>query len=174
MVRGAKVTGTPVLALYMGMSYPPGLGLKPANDNGAGQRATTVTVRRKLEKSGFTVRIKVPVAEYTGVAVGTRISEDGDMVSTIELVHPNPDLNYRVFEEQGNANVVAEWQNWGKKLRLPLYVRAGDGSMVPYTQQIDGVMVGGPVSRRMLADQAERRPRFSRRRKSGGMSGTGA
>ena len=60
----------------------------------------------------------------------------------IELVHGDPELNYRVFEEIGNANVVAEWQNWGKKLRLPLFIKAGDGNLLPYSQQVDGVGAG--------------------------------
>lgn len=169
MVFGATMGSMPV-ALYCGAAYPRDLVLKPANDNGSGRETMTVTVRRKLDKSGFTVKIKVPVAEYIGVAVGTRISEEGALTSTIELVHPNDDFNYQVFSEQGNANVVAEWQNWGKKLRLPLYIRAGDGSLVAYSQQVDGVMVGHQTGRRMLATDAERRTRFARRRKPGEIS----
>ncbi|RDE10638.1 hypothetical protein DVH29_01435 [Pelagibacterium lacus] len=144
----------------------PGI-FQPANDNGPLADVRTVTVRRQLDKSGVTVKVKVPVAEYIGVAVATHISESGDLTSTIELVHPNGDFNYRVYEEGGNANIVAEWQNWGKKLRLPLYIRAGDGSLVAYSQQIDGVMVGVEHSRRMLSAEAERRTRFARRRKPG-------
>ncbi|WP_116653099.1 DUF6101 family protein [Pelagibacterium sediminicola] len=166
MVRGVTMGAGP-LALFHGAAYPKDLVLRPANDNGAGRETMTVTVRRKLDKSGVTVRIKVPVAEYVGVAVGSRISEEGALTSTIELVHPNEDFNYRVFSEEGNVNVVAEWQNWGKKLRLPLYIRAGDGSLVAYSQQVDGVMVGNRTGRRMLAADAERRTRFARRRKPG-------
>ena len=103
----------------------------PANDNGPKDPVKTVTVRKQLEKSGVAIKIKVPVHEFVGVAVATRISEDGVLTSTIELVHGDPELNYQVFEEVGNGNVVAEWQNWGKKLRLPLYIKAGDGSMMP-------------------------------------------
>ena len=66
------------------------------------------------------------------------------LTSAIELVHGDPDLNYQVFEEVGNGNVVAEWQNWGKKLRLPLYIKAGDGSLLPYSQQVSGVALGQP------------------------------
>jgi hypothetical protein len=88
-------------------------------------------------------------------------------MSSIELIHSDEDFNYRVFEEEGNSNVVAEWQNWGRKLRLPLYIRSGDGSLIAYSQQIDGVMVGASSSRRMLSAEAERRTRFARRRKPG-------
>jgi hypothetical protein len=139
----------------------------PANDNGPKDPVKTVTVRKTLEKSGVAIKIKVPVDEFVGVAVSTRISEEGLLSSAIELVHGDPDLNYRVFEEVGNANVVAEWQNWGKKLRLPLYIKAGDGNLLPYSQTVDGVALGGNHDRRRLAAEQSRRPRFLNRRKPG-------
>ena len=139
----------------------------PANDNGPKDPVKTVTVRRQLEKSGVAIKIKVPVTEFIGVAVSTQISEDGVLTSAIELVHGDPELNYRVFEEVGNGAVVAEWQNWGKKLRLPLYIKAGDGSLLPYSQQVSGVALGHTVARRKLAHDADRRPRFLNRRKPG-------
>ena len=139
----------------------------PANDNGPKDPVKTVTVRKVLDKSGVTVKIKVPVDEFVGVAVATTISEDGVLTSTIELVHGDPELNYQVFEEVGNGNVVAEWQNWGKKLRLPLYIKAGDGSLLPYSQQGSGVALGPTVTRRKLAHDSERRPRFLNRRAPG-------
>ena len=139
----------------------------PANDNGPKDPVKTVTVRRMLEKSGVAIKIKVPVDEFIGVAVATRISEDGVLTSTIELVHGDPDLNYQVFAEVGNGQVVAEWQNWGKKLRLPLYIKAGDGSLLPYSQQVSGVALGPKIERRKLAHDAERRPRFLNRRQPG-------
>ena len=142
----------------------------PANDNGPSEPVKTVTVRRTLEKSGVIIKVKVPVAEFVGVAVSTTISEDGVLSSAIELVHGDPDLNYRVFEEAGNANVVAEWQNWGKKLRLPLFIKAGDGNLLPYSQTVDGVHLGQNNGRRKLVAEASRRPAFLNRRKPGDMS----
>jgi hypothetical protein len=139
----------------------------PANDNGPRDPVKTVTVRKMLEKSGVSIKIKVPVDEFVGVAVSTTISEDGLLTSAIELVHGDPDLNYRVFEEVGNSDVVAEWQNWGKKLRLPLFIKAGDGSMLPYSQTVSGVALGNSVERRKLAHENERRTRFLNRRHPG-------
>ncbi len=144
----------------------------PANDNGPKEPVKTVTVRRTLEKSGVAIKIKVPVTEFVGVAVSTSISEEGLLSSAIELVHGDPELNYRVFEEIGNSNVVAEWQNWGKKLRLPLYIKAGDGNLLPYSQQVDGVALGMSSERRRLAADASRRPQFLNRRKPGSTSST--
>ncbi len=166
MVRGVIMDGHSSM-LLVGEAFPEHRIPKPANDNGMRSEDMTVTVRRVLDKSGLKVKFKVPVAEFIGVAVATRISPEGDLSSAIELVHPNEDFTYKVYEEQGNADVVAEWQNWGRKLRLPLYIRAGDGSLVAYSQQIDGVMVGNKTGRRMLATDTDRRTRFSRRRKTG-------
>jgi hypothetical protein len=147
-------------------------GLRPfgaANDNGPPEPSRTVTVRRKLEKSGVAIKIKVPVEEFIGVAVSTAISPEGILTSAIELVHGDPELNYQVFSETGNGHVVAEWQNWGKKLRLPLYIKSGDGVLLPYSQTVDGVMLGQTTDRRRLAAEASRRPRFLNRRKPGNL-----
>ena len=138
-----------------------------ANDNGPKDPVKTVTVRRMLDQSGVAIKVKVPVTEFIGVAVATSISDEGLLTSSIELVHADAELNYRVFEEQGNHSVVAEWQNWGKKLRLPLFIKAGDGQYMPYSQHVDGVMVGNSASRRKLAAEAGRRPRFLNRRQPG-------
>ena len=132
-----------------------------ANDDGPREPVKTVTVRKQLEKSGVAIKIKVPVDEFIGVAVATAISEEGVLMSSIELVHGDSELNYRVFEEIGNHNVVAEWQNWGRKLRLPLFIKAGDGAYLPYSQQVDGVMLGQASSRRKRAAEANRRPASS-------------
>jgi Family of unknown function (DUF6101) len=177
MVRSIGIEGTSVVVLFAGATAPardrddaptvPKFG--PANDNGPKEPVKTVTIRRKLEKSGVAIKIKVPVHEFVGVAVSTAISEDGVLTSTIELVHGDPELNYRVFEEVGNGNVVSEWQNWGKKLRLPLFIKAGDGALLPYSQQVDGVLLGASTARRRLAGEAVRRPRFLNRRKPGAL-----
>jgi hypothetical protein len=173
MVRSMGIEGSSVVVLFgekaAGRAGRPTAvpQFGPANDNGPREPVKTVTVRKQLEKSGVAIKIKVPVTEYVGVAVGTSITEDGVLSSRIELVHSDPELNYRVFEEVGNSDVVAEWQNWGKKLRLPLFIRAGDGSLMPYTQQVDGVALGGSTARRKLMAEAGRRPRFLNRRQPG-------
>lgn len=153
--------------LMFGKALASGVRYGPANDNIDESRVKTVTVRRELEKSGVTVKIKVPVSEYFGVAVSTKISEEGVLSSAIELVHEDQDLYYRVFEEIGNLNVVAEWQNWGRKLRLPLFIRAGDGDLLPYSQQVGGVLVGEDNTRRRTSADSKRRPRFLNKRKPG-------
>ncbi|MBD8065519.1 hypothetical protein IC608_08530 [Devosia sp. PTR5] len=166
MVHGVLMEGSSVV-LAFGRPAVAERRFMAANDNGPREPVKTVTVRKQLEQSGVSVKIKVPVAEFIGVAVATTISEEGVLTSCIELVHSDAGLNYKVFEEEGNHNVVAEWQNWGKKLRLPLFIKAGDGAYLPYSQQVDGLMVSTPAPRRKLAAEAARRPRFLNRRKPG-------
>ncbi|WEJ57748.1 DUF6101 family protein [Devosia sp. FJ2-5-3] len=166
MVHGVAMEGASVVLAFR----KPSLAERrfvAANDNGPRDPVKTVTVRKQLDQSGVAVKIKVPVTEFIGVAVATKISEDGVLTSLIELVHPDSELNYKVFEEEGNHSVVAEWQNWGKKLRLPLFIKAGDGAYMPYSQQVDGIMLGEVAHRRKLAAEAARRPRFLNRRKPG-------
>lgn len=171
MHPSVEIEGSSVIMLFGdGRTPKPRLQTRlfgPANDNGPRQPQKTVTVRRLLEKSGVAIKIKVPVNEFVGVAVSTSISEEGVLTSAIELLHGDPELNYRVFEEAGNSNIVAEWQNWGRKLRLPLFIRAGDGSLLAYSQQVDGVALGDSTERRRTAAAAARRPRFLNRRKPG-------
>ena len=166
MVHGVAMEGTSVV-LAFGRPALADRRFVAANDNGPKDPVKTVTVRRMLDQSGVAIKVKVPVTEFIGVAVATSISDEGLLTSSIELVHADAELNYRVFEEQGNHSVVAEWQNWGKKLRLPLFIKAGDGQYMPYSQHVDGVMVGNSASRRKLAAEAGRRPRFLNRRQPG-------
>ena len=166
MLHGVAMEGSSVI-LAFGRPALADRRFVAANDNGPKDPVKTVTVRRMLEQSGVAIKVKVPVTEFIGVAVATAISEEGVLSSSIELVHSDSELNYRVFEEEGNHSVVAEWQNWGKKLRLPLFIKAGDGQYMPYSQHVDGVMVGDSTSRRKLVAEAGRRPRFLNRRKPG-------
>jgi len=166
MVHGVALEGASVI-LAFGRPALAERRFVAANDNGPRDPVKTVTVRRVLEQSGVAIKVKVPVTEFFGVAVATSISEEGVLTSSIELLHSDSELNYRVFEEEGNHNVVAEWQNWGKKLRLPLFIKAGDGAYMPYSQQVDGIAVGNTASRRKLVAEAGRRPRFLNRRKPG-------
>jgi hypothetical protein len=166
MVRGVAMEGSSVV-LAFGRPDLAERRFVAANDNGPRDPVKTVTVRKQLEQSGVAIKIKVPVTEFIGVAVATSITEEGALTSAIELVHSDAELNYKVFEEEGNNNVVAEWQNWGKKLRLPLFIKAGDGAYLPYSQQVDGVMLGTATARRKLASESARRPRFLNRRQPG-------
>ena len=166
MNHGAKIEGSNVVRLF-GDARAADRCAEASNDNGTQKSVRTVTVRKRLPESGVLVKIKVPVEEFYGVAVRTSITEEGVLSSAIELVHHDETLNYKVFEETGNANVVAEWQNWGRKLRLPLFIRSGDGELMPYSQRVSGVIMGDDSDRRRLATDSKRRPRFLNRRKMG-------
>ncbi len=166
MVHGFALEGTSVV-LAFGRPSLVERRFIAANDNGPRDPVKTVTVRRMLEQSGVAIKIKVPVTEFIGVAVATRISEEGLLTSSIELSIPTSRLNYRVFEEEGNHNVVAEWQNWARSSACRCSSRRADGAYMPYSQQVDGVMVGNNQARRKLAAEAGRRPNFLNRRKPG-------
>ncbi len=162
MKKSPILVGSPSIIMF-GASYASGVRYAPANDNQKQEK--TLTVRKKLDKSGVSVKIKVPVSEYYGVAVSTIINDEGELMSEITLVHQDEELNYRVYKELGNQNVVAEWQNWGKKLRLPLFIRSGNGELMPYSSQVNGVLLGSCSQWRKNANLANRRPRFLNRRK---------
>ncbi len=169
MNYGDGVHGSNVV-MFGSRSFSGSMNLAAANDNFSiseqlGQSEKTITLRRKFDEGGDVVKVKVPVSEYFGVAVATSIDEDGVLTSSIELVHENSDFNYRVYEENGNSQIIAEWQNWGRKLRLPLFIRSGDGQLMAYSQQVDGVLLGNSSERRKTASQAGRRPRFLNLRK---------
>jgi len=164
MANETRVIGSSNVLMF-GAAYNCGVNYAPANDNEKETNTKTVTIRKKLEKSGVVIKVKVPVTQYYGVAVATIISEEGVLSSEIELVHEDEELNYRVFREEGNLNVVAEWQNWGKKLRLPLFIRAGDDGLMPYSQHVDGVELGNSSERKKTVGESNRRPRFLNRRK---------
>lgn len=166
MFRGVGMEGSAGVVMFEAARFAKAR-VMPANDNGQQEPVKTVTVRKTLEKSGVAIKVKVPVNEFFGVAVSTTINDEGVLSSSIELVHEDAELNYRVFSEIGNHDVVAEWQNWGRKLRLPLFIRTGDGKLLPYSQQVDGVVVGNVTERRRTVNQAGRRPRFLNRRKPG-------
>ena len=164
MKNTTKLVGSPNIIMF-GAAFASGVQYAPANDNQPEDTRKTVTIRKKLDKSGVAIKIKVPVSEYYGVAVSTIINDEGALSSEIILVHEDKELNYRVYKELGNHDVVAEWQNWGKKLRLPLYIKAGDGALMPYSQQVDGVMLGNSNERKKAIGENNRRPRFLNRRK---------
>ena len=55
----------------------------------------------------------------------------------------------KVFEEEGNHNVVAEWQNWGKKLRLlqDIFLASTRKAGVQVTMfLVNGVMLQGRIA----------------------------
>ena len=85
MVHGVALEGTSVI-LAFGRPTLAERRFVAANDNGPRDPVKTVTVRRMLEQSGVAIKVKVPVTEFIGVAVATRISDEGVLTSSIELV----------------------------------------------------------------------------------------
>lgn len=139
-----------------------------ANDNSdprgaqhwAAQREETVTVRTVLEKSNVQVCIKVPVVSYRGVVIATHVSNEGELNSYIELIHEDERLNYRLFSEKGNTHCVAEWQHWGKRLGLPLLIKAGNKDLIAYSQKVDGVILGAQAGQARSRGRKTNRSHF--------------
>ena len=93
--------------------------------------------------------------EYVGVAVATTNFRGTACSPARSNLSRDPELNYQVFAGRGNANVVAGMAEWGKKPVCCLYIKAGDGSLLPRcSQQVSGVMVGAIVPRAGLAHDA--------------------
>lgn len=138
----------------------------PANDNSTVVvKQKTVSVQRTLDKSGLSVTVQVPVGEFHGIVVATRISEEGVLTSELELVHEDEALSHKIYSEDGNATIVAEWQARANEYGLPMFIRAGSGDLVPFTQKVEGIAGAVSTPRRKLAAQANRRPRFNHKRK---------
>ena len=81
------------------------------------------------------------------------------------------DVDGTLYEARSLRLQMALRVCWGAvvsgDMRLPLFIKAGDGAYMPYSQQVDGIAVGNTASRRKLVAEAGRRPRFLNRRKPG-------
>src|SRR3984893_13876537 len=106
-----------------------------AADDAADERLRVVDLHRErvvLRRSvrGIRMALNMPVASYRGVAI--RLSgETGQAPTaiTVMLEHRDPALSLPLFASAERDDLVAEWQNWGRVLGLPLLGAEGDGSL---------------------------------------------
>ena len=104
-----------------------------------------VVLRRAL--CGIKMAVNLPVAAYQGVAIRMEeIAASSSSVIAVVLEHPDPALSVTLCRAADGADIVAEWQSWGRALGLPLLVEGADGCR-PF-DCIGSVHVGTPVSRR--------------------------
>ena len=104
-----------------------------------------VVLRRAL--CGIKMAVSLPVAAYQGVAIRMQeIAASSPSVIAVVLEHPDPALSVTLCRAADGADIVAEWQSWGRALGLPLLVEGADGCR-PF-DCIGSVHVGTPVSRR--------------------------
>ena len=86
------------------------------------------------------------------------------------LEHRDPQLSLTLYRAADSADVVAEWQSWGRTLGLRLLVRDSDGALREPFTRLGEVRVGAPVARRRRRSTLKnRRPSLPLRRRPGTM-----
>jgi hypothetical protein len=126
-----------------------------------------VLVRRALTASGPILQVPLPLSAYRGVAVRMQSTGDnGEVRAVIELMHRDPALTLTLAESDMPEDLAADWQAWGRSLKLPLLVVGQDGSVAEPLARY-GLKTARPKARRYHSHFAKRRPRFLVRRKTG-------
>lgn len=111
----------------------------------------------------------LPVAHYLGIAVRVLPGDHPEAISVVlELRHENDAYSIPLMQADTMEDVVADWQIWGRQLRLPLLLEETDGTLLEVAGRQDVVQMETPLPRRGASSVRERRPRFLRRRKVGG------
>ncbi len=112
--------------------------------------------------------LTVPLTSYRGVAVRMEpAGVAGEVRVFVELLHKDPSLTLPLIAGDTPEDVAADWQAWGRALKLPLLVIGQDGSVSAPLDDLVGIMAGPPKPRRRYSFFAGRRPRFLTRRKTG-------
>ncbi|MEP3280589.1 MAG: DUF6101 family protein [Stappiaceae bacterium] len=110
----------------------------------------------------------LPVAHYLGVAVKILPASDTDTFSVVlELRHEVTANSIPLMHADSMEDVVADWQLWGRQLRLPLLLEESDGALLEVAGRLDVVQMGSSMPRRGASSVRQRRPRFLCRRKTG-------
>lgn len=136
----------------------------PAPELRLAERA--VIVHQRGPRSGAALRIAVPLVHYKGVGVDIRYDETGISCALV-LVHDKREFEVTLFSEENDENILAEWSGWSKKLGLPMMIRTENGDVVA-RPQFGPLEVSHVAPRRARTQFLLRRPRFLRRRETGG------
>jgi hypothetical protein len=126
-----------------------------------------VVLRRALR--GIKMAVNLPVSAYLGVAIRME-PPTGETTGAVTLVleHPDSQLSLTLYRATDTIDIVAEWQTWGRVLRLPLLVAEADGRLREPFPRIGAVRVATPVARRRRHSALRaRRPTFPLRRRPG-------
>jgi hypothetical protein len=113
--------------------------------------------------------VMVPVTTYLGVAIRMEPpTESQDGAVAIVLEHRDPALSLPLYRANDGTDIVAEWQSWGRVLKLPLLVAEADGRLREPFPRIGAVRVASPAWRRRRRSAIRaRRPSILMRRKVG-------
>jgi hypothetical protein len=113
----------------------------------------------------------VPLAAYRGVAVRMEPGrEPGQVRVEVDLLHFDSDLTVRLAAANDPESIAADWQEWGRRLGMPLLVIAADGSVSAPLATLGGLVTSPAKARRRPAHFRTRRPRFLVRRRVGNPS----
>jgi hypothetical protein len=145
-----------------------------ASDAGADERLRQVELGRErvvLRRAvrGIRMAVDVPLSAFLGIALRV-LPAQGQAPGrvTIWLEHRDHALSVPLFSAPDGDDAVAEWQLWGRVLKLPLLVANPDGSLREPFRQIGTVRVASPSPRRRRRNAVKsRRPSILMRRRPG-------
>ena len=147
-----------------------------ANDKAADERVRAVELTRErvvLYRAvrGVKMAVDLPVAAYLGVAI--RMEPPAGHIPgaiTIVLEHRDPALSLELYRAADGADIVAEWQSWGRVLNVPLLVAEADGRLREAFERLGAVQIAVPHARRRRRSAIRaRRPSIFLRRRPGVM-----
>ena len=143
-------------------------------DHAADERVRLVELHRErvvLRRAvrGIKMAVNLPVAAYLGVAIRIEPPAPARVGAVaVVLEHPNPDLSLTLYRAGDGADIVAEWQSWGRALSLPLLVAEADGRLREPFERIGAIRIGTPTRRRRRHSTLRaRRPSLPLRRRPG-------
>jgi uncharacterized protein DUF6101 len=149
-----------------------------AADAGADERLRQVELTRdhvvlRRAVRGIHMRVNVQVTAFLGVALKLIPSEgDAPDLVTIWLEHRDRALSVPLYAAPEGSDVAAEWQLWGRVLRLPLLVANLDGTLREPFRQIGNIRVAAPTQRRRRRNAVKaRRPSILMRRQTKRLAG---
>jgi hypothetical protein len=116
------------------------------------------------------IAVNLPLGCYLGVAL--RIEPPGGEAASavaVTLEHRDGALSLPLYRAPDTSDVVAEWQSWGRALKLPLLVAEADGRLREPFARLGAIRVATPVARRRRRSALKpRRPSIFLRRRTGG------
>lgn len=124
-----------------------------------------VVILHKQGRAGTLLRIAVPLDHYRGVGVDIRFGEEG-LSCAVALAHDNKEFEVILFEARDDENILAEWNSWSQRLKLPMMIRTEHGDVMA-RPQFGPLNVSCVSPRRARTQFLLRRPRFLRRRSTG-------
>ena len=142
---------------------------------GSGARPFTIDLRRGVVAFGDERARLVPLEAYRGVSVRMERLPEADRVRVwLELLHADATFTVSLTIADDTDAVVADWQEWGRLLRLPLLLVAADGTVSAPLTTLGALLVFPAKARRRPVHFTRRRPRFLVRRKVGRSSAASA